>query len=79
MQLLGFLGQSGPSEQELTEAAAEALLYVTFRCNASKLQVLELIQQNKDGPQEVGGWLGQKGPFPALDEEGSGNPTIEIS
>lgn len=48
LQLLGFLGQSGPSEQELTEAAAEALLYVTFRCNASKLQVLELIQQNKD-------------------------------
>ena len=35
----GMLSQS--SLEELREAAAEALLYVTFRCNKSKGQVLE--------------------------------------
>lgn len=43
-ELLGMLSQSSELE-ELREAAAEALLYVTFRCNKSKGQVLELIGQ----------------------------------
>eukprot|EP00434_Breviolum_minutum_P018253 symbB.v1.2.016103.t1/scaffold1210.1/size131492/2 len=42
-ELLGML--SCFHLEEVAEAAAEALLYTTFRCNTSKLRVLELIHR----------------------------------
>ena len=44
LKLLGFLSKG--AHEELTEAAAEALLYTTFRCNESKLRVLQLIHEH---------------------------------
>lgn len=46
LKLLEMLAKSAQIGEELTQAAAEALLYTTFRCNTSKLRVLQLLRRH---------------------------------